>query len=245
MNHKFLIGIDFFNTIELRVKNGNVLISPVEETAAKSHEELPEIFQINLRREGTDKIDLTYISNNKHRLSLENIIRNYSPVKVREIGVKMSIVLKDEEPVYQRARRLSPIEREKVNAHINEWLRDGIAQPSLSDYASPVVLVDKKDGNTRLCVDYRQLNKKIIRDRFSLPLIEDQLDLQNARYFSTLDLRNGSFHVPIDKNSQKYTAFIVPDGHYEFLKYRSDFAIHLRCFNDLSMQLLATQYAIR
>lgn len=90
-------------------------------------------------------------------------------------------------------------------------------QPSLSDYASP--MVDKKNGKTRLYVDYRQLNKKIVRDRFPLPLIEDQLNLlQNAKYFSTLDLRNGFFHVPIDKNSQKYTAFIVPDGHYEFLK---------------------------
>jgi len=131
----------------------------------------------------------------------------------------MSIVLKDEEPVYQRARRLAPIEREKVNEHISEWIRDGIAQPSLSDYASPVVLVEKKDGSTRLCVDYRQLNKKIVRDRYPLPLIEDQLDLlQNARYFSTLDLKNGFFYVPLDKDSIKYTAFIVPDGHYEFLK---------------------------
>lgn len=219
ISHRFLIGIDFLNTIELHIKNGNVLISPVEETVVESREELPEIFQINLRREETDEIDLTNISNSKHRSAIKNIINNYSPVKVKETGVKMSIILKDEEPVYQRARRLSLIEREKVNAHISEWLRDGIVQPSLSDYASPVVLVDKKNGKTRLCVDYRQLNKKIVRDRFPLPLIEDQLDLlQNARYFSTLDLRNGFFHVPIDKNSQKYTAFIVPDGHYEFLK---------------------------
>lgn len=58
-----------------------------------------------------------------------------------------------------------------------------------------------------------------MKDRYPLPLIEDQLDLlQNARFFSILDLKNGFFHVPIDKNSQKYTAFIIPDGHFEFLK---------------------------
>jgi len=83
----------------------------------------------------------------------------------------MTIILKDEAPVYQRARRLSTSERERVNAQINEWIRDGIVQPSLSEYASPVVLAKKKDNSIRLCVDYRLLNKKIVKDRYPLPLI--------------------------------------------------------------------------
>lgn len=63
------------------------------------------------------------------------------------------------------------------------------------------------------------LNKKIIKDRYPLPLIEDQLDrLQGARIFSTIDLRNGFFHVRMDEASVKYTSFIVPDGQYEFLR---------------------------
>lgn len=92
-------------------------------------------------------------------------------------------------------------------------------QPSISEYASPVVLVRKKDGTTRLCVDYRQINKKIVKDRYPLPLIEDQLDmLQDAKIFTTLDLKNGFFHVLLDKDSRKYTSFIIPDGQYEFLR---------------------------
>jgi len=111
------------------------------------------------------------------------------------------------------------VEREQVNAQVDEWMREGIVQPSLSEYASPVVLARKKDGSIRLCVDYRQLNRKIIKDRYPLPLVEDQLDLlQGARYFSTLDLKNGFFHVYMDEQSRKLTAFIVPDGHYEFLR---------------------------
>lgn len=63
------------------------------------------------------------------------------------------------------------------------------------------------------------LNKKIIKDRYSLPLIEDQLDrLQGARIFSTIDLKNGFFYVRMDEASVKYTSFIVPDGQYEFLR---------------------------
>jgi len=89
----------------------------------------------------------------------------------------------------------------------------------MSEYASPVVIVRKKNGNIRLCVDYRKLNKKIFKDRYPLPLIEEQLDkLQGSKIFRTIDLKDGFFHVPIEKKSCKYTAFIVPDGHYEFLR---------------------------
>ena len=80
-------------------------------------------------------------------------------------------------------------------------------------------MVKKKDGSPRLCVDYRALNRKIIRDRYPLPLIEDQLDLlQGAKVFSALDLKSGFFQVPINRDSRKYTSFIVADGQYEFLR---------------------------
>lgn len=70
-----------------------------------------------------------------------------------------------------------------------------------------------------VCLCYRRLNEKIVKNRYPLPLIEDQLDLlQGAKIYSTLDLKNGFFHVSIDEASRKYTAFVVPSGHYEFLK---------------------------
>lgn len=80
-------------------------------------------------------------------------------------------------------------------------------------------MVKKKDGTGRLCVDYRSINQKIVKDRYPLPLIEDQLDLlYDAKIFSTLDLRNGFFHVLVDEASRKYTSFIVPDGQFEFCR---------------------------
>ena len=103
--------------------------------------------------------------------------------------------------------------------HGVERLEEGIVRPSESEYASLIVLAKRKNGSTRLCVDYRLLNKKIVRDRYPLPLIEDQLDsLQGSRVFSTLDLTNGFFHVDVEVESRKYTSFVVPDGQYEFLK---------------------------
>lgn len=77
----------------------------------------------------------------------------------------------------------------------------------------------KKDGSSRICVDYRKINKKIVRDPFPMPLIEDCIDaLASARVFSVIDLKNGFFHVPVAEDSQKYTAFVTYEGQYEFRK---------------------------
>ncbi|GFV70778.1 hypothetical protein TNCV_1946881 [Trichonephila clavipes] len=77
----------------------------------------------------------------------------------------------------------------------------------------------KKDGTMRLGIDHRKLNKKIIKDRYPLPIIEDVLDkLGNGKIFTTLDLKNAFFHVDVDEASRKYTAFVTEAGQYEFLK---------------------------
>ncbi|GFX03516.1 retrovirus-related Pol polyprotein from transposon 17.6 [Trichonephila clavipes] len=131
----------------------------------------------------------------------------------------MRIILKDEEPVCQHPRQLAFTERQEVNKQIEEWLNEGIIHPSSSEYKSPIVMVKKKDGSSRMCIDYRKLNQKLVKDKFPLPIIEDVLDtLQEAKVYSTLDLRNGFFHVDIDEDCRKYTSFIVPDGQFEFNK---------------------------
>ena len=158
-----------------------------------------------------------HLEKNEFRDSIQDLIRSYAPKKPKESPVVMKILLRDEEPVHQNPRRLSVAENEVVKTQVAQWMADGIVKPSRSDYASPVVLVPKKDGTKRLCIDYRQLNRKVIKDRYPLPLIEDQLDrLQGAKVFSTLDLENGFFHVPIHEDSQKYTAFVTPFGQFEF-----------------------------
>ncbi|GFS99112.1 hypothetical protein TNCV_822381 [Trichonephila clavipes] len=92
-------------------------------------------------------------------------------------------------------------------------------RPSSSEYASPIVMVKKKDGSSRMCIDYSKLNQKLVKDKFTLPLIEDVLDtLQEAKVYSTLDLRNSFFHADVDEDCRKYASFIVPDGQSEFNK---------------------------
>jgi len=209
-----IIGADFIDTVEINLKKGVISINPVRELAVGAGTR-PEIFMIDVMRD-PNTIDVDVLSKLEHKHVVEN---NYKPVQTRETDIKMTIILKDEEPVYQKARRLSQYERDIVNTQIDKWKREGIIRESVSDFASPVVLVKKKNGSHRLCVDYRMLNKKIIKDRYPLPLIENQLDrLRDARVFSTIDLKNGFFHVRMDESSVKYTSFIVPDGQYEFLR---------------------------
>ncbi|KAL6254789.1 hypothetical protein P5V15_014120 [Pogonomyrmex californicus] len=75
--------------------------------------ELPEVFQINLEHEDTNKIDVTHVPNNVHRLAVKNIVDNYCPQKIKEVGVKMTIILKDEEPIYQRPEDCRPKNEKK------------------------------------------------------------------------------------------------------------------------------------
>lgn len=127
------------------------------------------------------------------------------------------IPLIDEIPVRQRYRRIPPSEYELVKTHISQLLETQVIRESCSPYASPVVLVKKKDGSLRMCVDYRQLNAKTRKDSFPLPRIEETLDsLTGARWFTTLDLASGYNQVPVAESDRHKTAFCTPFGLYEW-----------------------------
>ncbi|XP_028167745.1 uncharacterized protein LOC114358071 isoform X2 [Ostrinia furnacalis] len=126
-------------------------------------------------------------------------IQKYKPEQTEEAPLQLKIVLKDEVPVALRPRRLALKEQEIVEEQIAEWLEKDIIRVSHSEYSSPLVLVKKKDNSIRVCVDYRMLNRKIMKDEFPLPVIEDLIDkLKDAKMYSVLGLKNGFFHLRSD-----------------------------------------------
>lgn len=127
------------------------------------------------------------------------------------------IPLLDDVPVKQRYRRIPPSDYEAVKTHINQLLQTQIVRESCSPYSSPIVLVKKKDGSLRMCVDYRQLNAKTRKDAFPLPRIEETLDmLSGAHWFSTMDLASGYNQVPVTEADRAKTAFCTPFGLFEW-----------------------------
>ena len=111
-------------------------------------------------------------------------------------------------PIRQRPYRTAPPQRELITQHITSMFEADIIEPSVSPWASPVVLVKKKDGSTRFCIDYRKLNAVTKKDSYPIPHIQESLDLLGqTQYFTTLDLFSGYWQIAMDETSKEYTAF--------------------------------------
>jgi Reverse transcriptase (RNA-dependent DNA polymerase). len=110
-------------------------------------------------------------------------------------------------------------QREEVRKIVDDLIDNNIIRESVSPFASPIILIPKATGGVRMCVDYRGLNKITVKDRYALPLIDDQLDcLGKGQYFTTLDMASGFHQIPVAADSIAKTAFVTPDGQYEYLR---------------------------
>lgn len=125
----------------------------------------------------------------------------------------------DDNPTAQTYRSILPRDFHEVKAHIQDLLTKGVVKPSHSPYAAPVVVVRKKNGSIRLCVDYRRLNSKTVKDAYPLPRIEESFNaLAGAKYFTTLDLASGYHQIAMDPKDQDKTAFTTPFGLFEYTR---------------------------
>lgn len=147
------------------------------------------------------------------QMEVRSLLKKYSLVFSAQDGdlgctnlLSHDILLLDDVLVRQRYRRIPPSKYEEVKAHINQLLEAQVIRESSSPFASSIVLVRKKDGSLRMCVDYRLLNSKTRKDAFPLPRIEESLDaLCGARWFSTLDLASGYIQVPVSESDKPKT----------------------------------------
>ena len=175
------------------------------------------------------KIDLSGADSwsEENRLKLRSLFvkyHNFFALEDLELGrtslVKHKIVLEDPKPFRERYRRIPPHQYNEVKQHLKEMLEIGAIRKSNSPWASAVVLVHKKDGALRFCIDLRKINARTVKDAQTLPRIEESLDLLNgAMIFTCLDLKSGYWQVEYDEESIQYMAFTVgPVGFIECLR---------------------------
>ena len=163
----------------------------------------------------------------KWQVKAVDLMRRYQDIfalESMELGktdlVKHIIRVENPVPFKERYRRIPPHQFEEVRKHLAEMEEIGAIRRSNSPWASPVVLVRKKDGSLRFCIDLRKLNSRTIKDAYSLPRIEESLDcLNGACIFSSLDLKSGYWQVEPDDDSIPLMAFTVgPLGFYECVR---------------------------
>lgn len=131
--------------------------------------------------------------------------------------VKHHIKLKDDTPFKQRARLIHPRDLEAVRKHLKSLLEAGVIRESESPYSSPIVVVRKKNGDVRLCVDYRKLNSHTIKDAYALPNVEEAFSaLTGSKWFSVMDLKSGYYQIEMEEEDKQKTAFVCPLGFWEF-----------------------------
>ena len=167
----------------------------------------------------SSKLDLTGIEgwSQEDKKAVDELFKDYGRIfalEKNDLGhttkVKHKIRLNDYTPFKERYRRVSPHLYEEIKKPLKEMVEIGAIRKSNSPWASAVVLVRKKDGSLRFCIDLRHLNNRMIKDAYSLPRIEETLDcLNGAKMFTSLDLKSGYWQVEMEEESKPLTAFMV------------------------------------
>ena len=195
-----------------------------------------KVFSDVAKREGENPLDSVVIGEQLSRGQKETLVEllqkheQVFSTPSRPIGcttyAEHAIDTGDSAPLSCGLRPSAPRDRETQREEISKMLEYNVIESSNSPWASPIVMVVKKDGSARFCVDYRRLNKTTKKDVHPLPRTSDLLEaLGRAAYFSTLDAASGYWQIPVREEDREKTAFISSSGLYQFRTCRSDYVM--------------------
>uniref|UniRef100_A0A8C5LU94 Gypsy retrotransposon integrase-like protein 1 n=1 Tax=Leptobrachium leishanense TaxID=445787 RepID=A0A8C5LU94_9ANUR len=190
----------------------------VEETEPFPLVELPGVTK---QPSGVDQVQLGEALGSEKQAQVRQLLQGYSEVFSALPGYTDQAVhpvdTPGQRPLRQPAYRLPEAVRETMRTEIREMLELGVIEPSASPWASPVVLVPKKDGTTRFCVDYRRVNDCTTTDAYPMPRVDELLDqIARGHFLTTVDLCKGYWQIPLAEEATPKSAFITPFGLYQF-----------------------------
>lgn len=200
LRHTLILGIDFW------IKMGLIPDVGADEWSFRGPDDLPSQVSAVEAFEGLS---------NDQKSALDSVI---SEAFVRhgnnQLGCTSLVELHirtDSPPIKQRYYPLSPALQKQVDVELDDMLSKGIIEPSNSPWSSPIVMIKKKSGDWRFCVDYRALNRVTVADAYPIPFVSATLDkLRDAKFLSTLDIRSAYWQIPVSEESRPLTAFTVP-----------------------------------
>jgi len=191
------------------------VVNPPEQTGDEVPQHLKQMYESSKEKLTADEAKL-----------LAKLLRDFEDVFAKDefdlgnfTALEHSIDTGDAKPVKQGIRRTPACFVGEEEAHLKKMLEAGVIEESTSDWASAPVLIRKKDGNVRWCIDYRALNNVTVKDTFPLPLVEDCMDtLSGNIWFSKLDANSAYWQVKVKKEDRKKTAFITKYGLFEHVR---------------------------
>ncbi|GBG74534.1 hypothetical protein CBR_g18944 [Chara braunii] len=166
-----------------------------------------------------------YVPDEIHRLIADILIEYQGAIGVSDADIGLSVVVQHEiqtgnhSPIHCKPYRYSLIERKMALQRIREFEANGWIEPATGQWSFPVVLVPKKNGSVRICIDYRKLNDIAIKDVYPLPRIDDLLDaIGCANYFGKFDIRHGFHHILVKEEDRPKTAFVLFEGTWQWVR---------------------------
>ena len=222
LEEEVILGMDFLEKTSavvdlkkrrMRLEEYDVELDLSGRSSSGGKSQQLKVVSVNEKRGLSSSVDV--ISKIKHEFP--SIFGKTDGEFGRTAWVKHKIHTGDAWPIKQRPRRLPAQLWDTAKSEIEKMVKMGVIEKSESPWCSPVVLVKKKDGETRFCVDYRKLNEVTKKDSYPLPNLTEMLScLGGAKWFSVLDLRSGYWQIEMEKTDKEKTAFSIGTGLWQF-----------------------------